>query len=178
MARGKGIVPHWHFPSLGEVNLNKLKSLGIKGIVLDLDNTIVPGKKSEVPPEVRAWTEKAKEKGFKLCIFSNTLRIRRLWKLSREIGIPFVRGSFKPRLGGLKNALYFMGVKPKESVMIGDRLLTDIWGGNRIGMWTILVDPLKGGEGLATKIFRYIERFLLRLLARREHIRVFLRQNK
>lgn len=165
MERGKGIVPHWHFPSVFEVDLDKLKSLGIKGIVLDLDNTIVPGKKSQVPPEVQAWIDKAKEKGFRLCIFSNTLKMRRLWKLSREMGIPYVRGRFKPRRGGLMKALNFMGLEPRESVIIGDRLFTDIWGGNRTGMWTILVDPLRGGEGLATKIFRYFERFLLRLLA-------------
>ncbi len=155
-----------------------LKSLGVKGMVLDLDNTIVPGTKSEVPPDVKAWIEEAKEKGFKLCIFSNTLRIRRLGKISRETGIDYVRGSFKPRKGGLRKALDFMGVEPEESVMIGDRLLTDIWGGNRMGMWTILVEPLRGGEGTATKIFRHLERFLLRLLAGRELKRGFLRQNK
>lgn len=178
MAKGKGIIPNWYLDSLYELDLDKLKSLGIKGIVLDLDNTIVPGKESEAPPDIKSWIDKAKKKGFKLCIFSNTLRIRRLLKISKDLGIPYVRGSFKPRIGGLKNSLNFMGVEPKESVMIGDRVLTDIWGGNRIGMWTILVEPLKGKEGLGTKIFRYLERFLLRLLAHREHKRGFLRQNK
>lgn len=177
MAKGKGIVPHFHLSSILELNLEELKSLGIKGIVLDLDNTIVPGKKSDVPPCVKAWIESAKQKGFKLCIFSNTLKLKRLLKISRDTGIPFVRGSFKPRRGGLMKALNFMGIEPRESVIIGDRLLTDIWGGNRIGMWTILVEPLRGGEGLATKIFRLLERLLLRLMVRGEHKSLLNRQN-
>lgn len=178
MARGKGIVPHWYFPSLEEVDLDMLESLGIRGVVLDLDNTIVAGSRSEVSPQVKAWLKRARQKGFRLCIFSNTLRIRRLWKISREIGIPYIRGSFKPRRGGLRRALGFLRVSPKESVMIGDRLLTDIWGGNRMGMWTILVGAFKEGEGLATRIFKRFERFLLYLLSKGEHMEGFRRQNK
>jgi len=134
------------------------------------------GGRNEIPEKVRAWIEDAKEKGFKLCIFSNTLKVRRLWRISLDLGIPYVRGKFKPRRGGLKKALNYLGVEPKESVMIGDRLLTDILGGNRVGMWTILVKPLEGGVGIMTKLFYYLERFLLRL-AIREHIEAYFRQN-
>jgi HAD superfamily phosphatase (TIGR01668 family) len=177
LARGKGIVPHFFYPSLWEVELEKLKKLGIKAILLDLDNTIVLGGKSEVPQRIRAWIEEAKRKGFKLCVFSNTLKIKRLWRISFDLGIPYMKGTYKPRRGGLRKALNFLGVKPKESAMIGDRVLTDIWGGNRVGMWTILVKPLKGGRGVMTKLFYYLERFLLRL-AIREHIEAYFRQNK
>jgi HAD superfamily phosphatase (TIGR01668 family) len=176
LARGKGIVPHFLYPSLWEVDLEKLKELGIKAILLDLDNTVAFGGRNEIPEKVRAWIEDAKEKGFKLCIFSNTLKVRRLWRISLDLGIPYVRGKFKPRRGGLKKALNYLGVEPRESVMIGDRLLTDILGGNRVGMWTILVKPLEGGVGNMTKLFYYLERFLLRL-AIREHIEAYFRQN-
>jgi len=176
LARGKGIVPHFFYPSLWEVELEKLKELGVKAILLDLDNTIVLGGENEVPQRVRAWIEKAKRKGFKLCIFSNTLKIKRLWRISRDVEMPYVKGKFKPRRGGLRKALNFLGVKQKESAMIGDRLLTDIWGGNRVGMWTILVKPLEGGMGVMTRLLYYLERFLLRL-AIGEHIEVYFRQN-
>ena len=177
MARGKGIVPHFFYRSLEEVELEKLHKLGIKSILLDLDNTLVLGGKSEVPQSVRAWIEEAKKKGFKLGIFSNTLKLKRLWRISLDLGIPYMRGKFKPRREGLKKALNFLGVKPEESVMIGDRLLTDVWGGNRVGMWTILLKPLQGGKGFMTRLFYYLERFLLRL-AVREHIETYFRQNK
>lgn len=177
MARGKGIVPHWYLPSFEEIDLDVLRSLGIKGIILDLDNTLVPGGKNEVPPDVKAWLKRATEKGFKLCIFSNTVWIKRLARISGETGIPYIVGSLKPRRGGIRKALDFIGVKPQESVMIGDRVLTDVWGGNRMGMWTILLEPLKGGKGLATNIFWHLEHFLLHLVGLREPINDSFRQN-
>ncbi|MGC8843558.1 MAG: YqeG family HAD IIIA-type phosphatase [bacterium] len=166
MARGKGIVPHWFFNSLEEISLEWLKQKGIKAILLDLDNTIVLGGRNEVPESIKSWIEEAKEKGFKLCIFSNTFKIRRLGRVCKAIGVPYVRGTFKPRRGGLRKALEFLGVNPQESVMIGDRVLTDVFGGNRVGMWTILVKPLRGGRGIMTKLFYHFERFLLRIISK------------
>ncbi|MBC7327105.1 YqeG family HAD IIIA-type phosphatase [bacterium] len=176
MAKRKGIAPDWFIASLWEIDLETLKSMGIKGIIFDLDNTLVPGKSDQVSPEILSWIKKLKEEGFQLCIFSNTFRIKRLWQICRKLGIPYFRGGYKPATRGLKKAMESMGLEPWQCLMVGDRVLTDVLGGNRVGMWTILVKPTEGRQGLATRIFYKFERFLLRFV--REPIRRHFRQNK
>ncbi len=165
MARRRYLVPSFVYPSLREVELEKLKSLGVEVIILDLDNTLLPIDKEEVDEGTKEWVEKARKEEFKLCILSNTLRLRRLWRISRSLGIPFLRG-MKPMLGGFKKAISHLGVKPHKCALIGDRLLTDVLGGNRMGMITVLVKPMKGKEGLGVKILRLLEWILLKFVTK------------
>jgi HAD superfamily phosphatase (TIGR01668 family) len=141
---------------------------GLRAAILDLDNTLVAWRGAEITPAVRGWVEGALATGMKLCICSNTHRPRRLAQLAAELGVPYIEGVAKPRRGGFLRALVLMDARPEETAVIGDQLMTDIWGGNRCGLLTILVEPLSRVEFIGTRIVnRPLEAWLMGRMRRR-----------
>lgn len=148
-------------PSVSDIPPESLIQQGIQAVLLDLDNTLVPWQKVDVPDAVRQWIQAMKEAGLRLCLVSNTRRRRRLEILAKELGIAYVPKAFKPRRYGLRQALEQLQATPRQAVMIGDQIFTDVWGGNRMGMRTILVMPMARREFIGTKVSRLLERILL-----------------
>jgi len=149
---------------LWDVSVPSLLSQGCDSVLLDLDNTMLPWKDSELPRQTVGWIEEAKTAGLKLCIVSNTHYPRRLASIAEQVGVPYVSRALKPRSYGFLKALELLGSAPHRSVVIGDQILTDVWGGNRAGISTILVDPLHPREFAGTKVSRLVERVVLWLL--------------
>ncbi|MDW8107936.1 MAG: HAD-IA family hydrolase, partial [Armatimonadota bacterium] len=102
--------------------------------------------------------------GIKLCFVSNTRNLSRLRWLSEQLNIPYARGPMKPRRAMLRRALQLVGVEPEHAAIVGDQLFTDIWGGNRLGIYTIWVRPMHPREFIGTKVSRAIEKWLLKRL--------------
>jgi HAD superfamily phosphatase (TIGR01668 family) len=141
---------------------------GLQAVILDLDNTLVPWRGAEIAPEVSAWVGRCRAAGLKLCICSNTHRPRRLAQLAAELEVPFIERVAKPRRGGFMRALTLMGTSVAETAVVGDQLMTDIWGGNRCGLLTILVEPLSRVEFIGTRMVnRPLEAWLLSRMQRR-----------
>lgn len=147
--------------SVTDIDPTALMQQGIRAVLLDLDNTLVPWQKTDVPEAIRCWVEALKQAGLRLCLVSNTRRRRRLEVLAKELGIAYVPKAFKPRRYGLRQALEQLGTPPEQAVMIGDQMFTDVWGGNRMGMHTILTLPMARREFIVTKVSRLLERILL-----------------
>jgi HAD superfamily phosphatase (TIGR01668 family) len=147
--------------SVTDIDPTTLVQQGIRAVLLDLDNTLVPWQRMDVPEVIRHWVEAMKQTGLRLCLVSNTRRRRRLEVISKELGIAYVPKAFKPRRYGLRQALEQLGTAPQQAVMIGDQIFTDVWGGNRMGMRTILVLPMARREFIGTKVSRLLERILL-----------------
>jgi HAD superfamily phosphatase (TIGR01668 family) len=153
-----------------EVLVHELHERGIDTVLLDLDNTLVGWQKSDVADEVREWIRTLKEGGMKLCLVSNTRHGKRLIALSEELDIPYVRRAWKPRKKGFLTAMEDLGAEPSKTIMIGDQMFTDVLGGNRLGIYTIMVRPMARREFLGTKISRALEYLLLSWFRRRGHI--------
>lgn len=166
----KLLIPDLCIRSLAEVELDMLIARGIKAVILDLDNTLLPWRDYEIPPESLAWVKNAKEKGIKLFIASNTHNPRRLKVVAGELGIPSMDKIAKPRRRGLRAAMEVMGSTPATTAMIGDQIFTDIIGGNRLSLLTILVQPMHKREFLGTKISRLFEKPILAWLSKRGRI--------
>jgi uncharacterized protein len=148
--------------SVTEVTPEFLAERGIRGLILDLDNTLVPWHGREVAPSIAAWTHAMREAGIKMCIVSNTHRPRRLRERAAHLGVEYVPSGGKPRRGGFYRAMAAMDLTVPETAVIGDQVMTDIWGGNRCGVLTILVDPLSPIEFWPTRVIsRTVERMLL-----------------
>lgn len=147
--------------SVTDIDPEALKKQGIQAVLLDLDNTLVPWQRLDMPDAVRRWVEAMKGAALRLCLVSNTRRRHRLEVLAKELGIAYVPKAFKPRRYGLRQALEQLKATPQQAVMIGDQIFTDVWGGNRMGMRTILVTPMARREFLGTKVSRLLERTLL-----------------
>lgn len=147
-----------------------LERRGIRALILDLDNTLVPWHGREVTPEVEAWIHSMHAAQVQLCIVSNTHRPGRLKELAAVLGVQYVPSGGKPRRGGFHRAMQAMGSTADETAVIGDQVMTDIWGGNRCGMLTILVEPLSPIEFVGTRLVsRNVERLLLKFLQERGH---------
>lgn len=159
--------PALRAPHVAAVTPAFLAARGLRALILDLDNTLVPWHGREVPPAVENWIRTLHDAGIQLCIVSNTHRPGRLRELAALLGVQYVAEGGKPRRGGFLQAIQAMGVTAAETAVVGDQVMTDIWGGNRCGLLTILVEPLSDAEFLGTRLVsRRVERLLLELLAR------------
>ncbi len=157
----KKLCPKFQANSILELNLKELEDSGIKGIIFDLDNTLVEWKKDTLSPEVKNLISRLKDKGFKLCILSNALE-HRVEVVAQILDVPYVSRAVKPRKSPFRKALEIMGTKPTETAVVGDQLFTDILGGNRMKLYTIWTPPLSSTEFLSTRAVRQIERLVIK----------------
>lgn len=159
--------PNLYVDSLTDIPLERLQQQGIKGFVLDLDNTITEWNKNEVASEVVEWFNRAKKLGFKLCIASNN-KEERVMQVARVLEVPFLSKAGKPRRRSFKKMLRLLDLEANQLAVIGDQIFTDILGGNRMGLYTILVVPLSSREFIGTRIMRRFERLVLPYLDKEE----------
>jgi uncharacterized protein len=162
----KFFLPNQHVKSIFEIKPEELKSKGIKGIITDLDNTLVEWDRPLATPKLVGWFEEMKKNNIAVTIVSNNneLRVR---AFSDPLGIPFIFEARKPMTRAFFRALKEMGLSKDETVVIGDQLLTDVLGGNRAGFHTILVVPVAKTDGVITKFNRLVERRLLNWFRKR-----------
>jgi HAD superfamily phosphatase (TIGR01668 family) len=141
--------------------------LGIKGVLIDLDNTLLPWKGLEIPKETFDWITAGKALGLKLCLVSNTRNLVRLRDMGEKLDIPAVAPTrMKPSRSGFRRALEILELDAGEAIMIGDQMFTDVWGGNRAGIRTIWVERMAEREFFGTKFSRMVERLLSRFIHR------------
>lgn len=161
------LFPDLYVASIYDIDLEYLRRRGIRGLIFDLDNTIVEHGKISWPSEVLDWLDGLKADGFKVSIVSNN-RQRAAEELARMHGILAVFRAVKPRRQPFLKAIELMGVGRRETAVVGDQIFTDVMGGNRLGLFTILVNPLPGKEFIGTTLFsRQLEKLLLPRIWRR-----------
>jgi len=165
-----GFVPDEVVRSAAEVDLDALAARGIEGLVIDVDNTLLAHGTLEVEPERLAWARRAVER-FRVCLLSNSISGKRVRWLSELLGVPGLavwNWNRKPLRGGFRRALALTGTAPERTAMIGDQLLSDMLGGNRAGLHTILVTPIHAREFVVTRhVNRRLERLIRERLAAR-----------
>ena len=144
-----------------DVNLAGLYKRGKRLLLLDVDNTMTHWRSDEISSEVRDWIAQAKQLGFHLCILSNTRHPERVFRLAESLDIPALRGKFKPSRSMYLEALDKFDTDADAAIMVGDQLLTDVFGANRSGIEAIWIRPLGAREFRGTKISRWIERRLV-----------------
>lgn len=161
----KYLLPSMYVESIYHIDLAKLRARGIDTIISDLDNTLVPWVENKVNPELKQWLENLKAQGFKVCLVSNALE-RRIAHFRTELNVPGLSRANKPSRKAFRQALALLGSRPETTAMIGDQVFTDVLGGNRLGLFTILVVPLSDRDFFMTRIVRIFERWVLRHMAR------------
>lgn len=149
-----------------DILLADLKENRIKGIILDIDNTISEWKKD--PAEnVTVWLEMLRNNEIQVCLVSNNTRTR-VERLSRKLSLHAIHGAFKPRRKAFIAALALMGTEARETAVVGDQLFTDVYGGNRLNMYTIYVNPISEVDQWFVRIKRPLERYVLSKYRMRE----------
>jgi hypothetical protein len=162
----KRLCPRFQIKYLADLDPNFLLERGLKGLMLDLDNTLVAWGEYNVSSEMITWVHKMKKAGLKLCIISNALE-QRVRIVGEILDIPWVSQAIKPRKSAFKRALEILDTKPSETATVGDQLFTDIWGGNRMALFTIWTTPLSARELLFTKFVRYFERKVVKIFRKK-----------
>ncbi|GAB6156846.1 YqeG family HAD IIIA-type phosphatase [Desulfotomaculum varum] len=152
--------PKVYVPSLFHINLQDLKNRGIKAILFDIDNTLIPWDCQQMDPQIETWLRKLCQQGFKICFVSNNNE-GRVTALCRSLQVPGIHKAAKPRRKGLRRALALLGAETHETALVGDQVFTDVLAGNRLGLYTILVTPLAGKEFIGTRINRQLEKLVL-----------------
>ncbi|HBL36870.1 MAG TPA: YqeG family HAD IIIA-type phosphatase [Firmicutes bacterium] len=162
----KRLCPALYLKNLVDLKPQYLQERGLKGVMLDLDNTLVEWGQVKISPATAAWVQEMKQSGLKLCIVSNALE-ERVKIVGEALGIPWVSRAIKPRKLPFKKALALLGTSPGETATIGDQLFTDICGGNRMALFTIWTTPLSTTELLVTKMVRRLEKVVARKLRKK-----------
>lgn len=160
------LIPSIHVSSPYELDTEVLKKKGIEGIIIDIDNTLVPWAEKYADQKVIDLVAKLKSEGFKICILSNGTR-NRVTLFNKDIKLPAIHNAGKPSRAAFKKAVALLGTEPKKTAVIGDQIFTDILGGNRLGLFTVLVVPMSSKEFIWTRLVRQVEKLILR---RYEHL--------
>lgn len=143
-----------------DIPLDRLKDLGIDSLIVDVDNTITEWRGTDIEEKGKNWFLELKEHGFKACLVSNNNNGERISFIAGKLGIPSIHRAGKPSRNAFIRALRILDSTPETTAVVGDQVFTDVLGGNRMGMLTILVDPISTSEFIGTKIMRFVERII------------------
>ena len=137
---------------------------GLQGLVLDVDETLVPIREAQTSEEVRVWFAALKAH-VPIWLVSNNLNAPRIRRIAESLQAPYITGAGKPSRRKLRQAAQAMQLPVERVAMVGDRLFTDVLAGNRLGMFTILVEPMIHPKGKPGKyLLRSTEVWLSQLL--------------
>lgn len=156
----KKCIPNLKISDVYALDFVKLKEQGIRGIIFDVDNTLESHTIKEPSEKAVGLIREAQNQGFGVCIVSNGSSDR-VKKFNKKINVEAIPNAYKPLKRGYQKALDALGTKASETAFVGDQVFTDIYGGNRMGLYTILVDPIEQIENNFFYVKRYFERFIL-----------------
>lgn len=151
--------PGNYVDSAYEIPYEKLYERGYRGIIFDVDNTLVP---HGAPADARAIElfERLRAIGFSTCILSNN-KEPRVSPFANEVKSPYLFKANKPSKKGYEKAMERMGTSRETTVFVGDQLFTDVWGARRTGIFSILVKPINPKEEIQIVLKRRLEAVVL-----------------
>ena len=151
--------PDEYVASTYVIPFEKLYEEGFRGVIFDIDNTLVP---HGAPADDRAKKlfGRLKEIGFTSCLISNN-RESRVEMFNRDIGTKYIYNAHKPSVRNYIKAMEIMGTDKSNTLFVGDQLFTDVWGAKRAGIYNILVRPIHPKEEIQIVLKRFLERIVL-----------------
>ncbi|HEX2946450.1 MAG TPA: YqeG family HAD IIIA-type phosphatase [Clostridia bacterium] len=152
--------PGLYVNSIRDITPDLLEKHRIRGLILDIDNTLVPNHVADADENAVEWIGRIRAAGYKLCIVSNASK-KRVVRFNDRLQLDAVHRAMKPGTGAFIKAGRLMGIKNENIAVVGDQIFTDVYGGNRAGMFTILVHPIDKREGKLVRFKRIFEKRIL-----------------
>ena len=157
---GKNLHPDFYCDNIYEINFETLFERGIRGLIFDIDNTLVKDGVRVPDQENLELFEKLKSMGYKMALLSNNSK-NRVDAYSEGLMFFSKHRSNKPSRRGYRQAIESLGLKNSQVAMVGDQIYTDVWGANRAGLMSILVRPHNPKETLFCAIKRIFEKGII-----------------
>lgn len=158
--------PDRYVASAYVIDYEKLYEQGFRGLIFDIDNTLVP---HGAPADERAVKlfSRLKDIGYRCCLISNNQEPR-VKMFNEKIRVDYVYNAHKPSTKNYKKAMEIMGTDTDSTLFVGDQLFTDVWGAKRAGISNILVKPIHPKEEIQIVFKRYLERVVLHFYLKRK----------
>ena len=155
----KKFFPDEYLESTYKIDFEEQYRKGYRGIIFDIDNTLVP---HGAPSDKRAEKlfEGLKKMGFQCCLLSNN-QYQRVSSFNEKIQVHFIENAHKPSRKNYQKAMELMGTSIKDTVFVGDQLFTDVYGAKRTGIYNILVKPIHPKEEIQIVFKRKLEKIVL-----------------
>lgn len=161
------IYPKEYLNSVKEISIDLLEKNNIKGLILDVDNTLIDFDKKMLEG-VEKWVQDLKNLGIKFCILSNSNKIEKVGAVAEKLDIPFIHFAKKPFKSGFKRAQKVLEMEENQIAVVGDQIMTDVIGANRSKMFSILVKPIDEKDYIVTKIKRPFEKVIINSYLRKK----------
>lgn len=147
-------------PRLHDIPLAELADMGIRGLIVDLDNTLLGFRETELAAEHLAWVEEAHQRGFAMVMVSNNFSDR-VRGIANQLRIECIPNALKPLPFGVMRAVKMLGLPHEKIAVVGDQLFTDVLAGKLCGLYTVLTEPIEAKDFPVTKVFRFLEKLML-----------------
>lgn len=154
-------VPEYYFETFEQASAEFLLGIGVKGIVLDVDNTLEPYENPTPGAHVVSWLESLRAAGISAAIVSNNGG-ERINLFNKELGLSAYYKAKKPFKKNVLNAMKDMGTTKENTVLMGDQVFTDVWAAHNTGIRAILVPPIKDKTDILTRFKRLLEKPVLK----------------
>lgn len=155
----KRLYPKEYVDSTYEIDFEGLYKKGYRGVIFDIDNTLVP---HGAPADERAiaFFKRLHELGFAMLMLSNN-KEPRVKMFCDAVDAPYIYKAGKPKADGYRKAMELMGTKVENTLFVGDQIFTDVWGANKAGIYSFLVKPIHPKEEIQIVLKRYLEKIVL-----------------
>ena len=155
------LVPDFIFKTFDEATVEFLTENGIKGIILDIDNTLEPYEHPLPGEHVKKWLSDLKEAGISAAFVSNNGK-ERVELFNEELGLPYYYKAKKPFKKNVLCAMADIGSSKDTTILMGDQVFTDVWAARNAGIKAALVPPINDKKDVFTKFKRLLEKPILR----------------
>lgn len=163
------LYPDLQLERIGQIDFAALKQSGICGLLLDIDNTLVSYQDRSPTEEVLRFLNAAISADLAVALVSNNSR-RRVEIFAQGLGIPYLHRAHKPMRYGYLSLANQLGLAPQQIAVVGDQIFTDVYGGNRCGMFTILVNPIAAKESGFFRFKRHFEKKVLKQMKKKRGV--------
>lgn len=138
---GRDLTPDFYIRSYTELSPSFFKENGIRGLLTDLDDTLVPHNSMDISATLFDWTAQLRSAGIEILLLSNNKRAR-VEPFAKRLGVPFLSRALKPTCFRTRRASAVLNIPPEECILMGDQIFTDIAAAKRLNMRSVLVDPV------------------------------------
>ena len=159
------LYPKKYINRITDIDLQFLKENNLKGLILDVDNTLIDINKKFIDG-LDSWASQMIDNGIILYIVSNSNKKNKVKTVADKLDIPFIYFATKPLKRGLKKAATHMNIPFENIGVVGDQIFTDVLGANRLKMYSILVEPISDKDIWVTRFNRKFEKIIKKKISK------------